>query len=171
MAALRMKAYLASAEAVLHAKGVLPVDWIQMLFASIDPLFAFNKFRAYAAMDPASDEARRFVIVEDWLNDGVVLTAPAARQALQQWYIDNEPVNGVWTIGADLVDTAHIDIPVLVVAATGDRLVPEASAKAFMAGSDKVTQLGPDIGHIGMMASNRAVDEVWRPVAGFLAEK
>ncbi|HEY8964410.1 MAG TPA: alpha/beta fold hydrolase, partial [Alphaproteobacteria bacterium] len=132
MATLRMKAYLTSAEAVLLAKNVLPVDWIQMLFASIDPLFAFNKYRSYAAMDKESDAARRFVIVEDWLNDGVDLAAPSARQALQEWYIDNQPINGVWSIGADLVDTANISVPVLVVAASGDKLVPEISARAFM---------------------------------------
>lgn len=171
MMTLRMRAYLGTAEAVMNAKSVLPVDWIQMLFASIDPLFAFNKFRAYAAMDPASDEARRFVIVEDWLNDGVDLVAPAARQALQEWYVDNQPINGVWSIGADLVDTGRIAAPVLVVAASGDRLVPAASARAFMQGQGNVTTISPNIGHIGMMASSRARDEVWQPVADWLKDQ
>jgi len=165
----RMHAYLANAEPVMLAKGVLPVDWIQMLFASIDPLFVFNKFRAFAAMDKNTDEARRFVIVEDWLNDGVNMTAPAARQALQEWYIDNQPFNGVWTIGKGLVDTALIEPPVLVVAATGDRLVCEASASAFA--SRHTTTITPDIGHIGMMASNRAIAEVWQPVADWLKQR
>lgn len=165
---LRMRAYAMCAQGVMDATGRLPVDWIQALFATVDPLFAFNKFRAFARMDPLSEEARRFVVVEDWLNDGVPLTAPAAKQALWQWYIENQPVNGVWTVGAGLADAGNIAVPALVVAAKGDRLVPEASALALARAIPDAQVMGPDIGHIGMMASTRAKAEVWEPVAGWL---
>jgi polyhydroxyalkanoate synthase len=168
--ALRINAFATAVEPVLQ-HGTLPVDWIQALFASIDPLFAFNKFRAFAGMDPASDEARRFVIVEDWLNDGVDLTAPSARQALQQWYIDNQPFNAVWTIGNRLVDAANIKVPVLVVAAGGDRLVPAPSALAIMQQIAAAESMTPDIGHIGLMASPRANKGVWEPIARWLATR
>jgi polyhydroxyalkanoate synthase len=165
---MRMQAFAMTAEPVMDATGTLPVDWIQALFASIDPLFAFNKFRAFAEMDKDSPEARRFVIVEDWLNDGVDLTAPAARQALHEWYVDNQPVNGVWTIGPDIVDVSKIKVPTLVVAAANDRLVPQQSALAIMQQIDAGQSLTPDIGHIGMMASPRATKAVWQPVVDFL---
>lgn len=168
---LRMEAYANAAEPVMDAMGVLPVDWIQALFASVDPLFMFNKFRAFAEMDQGSPEARRFVIVEDWLNDGVDLAAPAARQALRDWYVDNQPVNGVWTIGNQLADASRIKVPTLVVAASNDRLVPKESASAIAAQIDLCQSIAPEIGHIGMMASARAIDAVWRPVADFLKQQ
>lgn len=166
--ALRMETYKNAAEPVMAATGVLPVDWIQALFASVDPLFMFNKFRAYAEMDKSTPEARRFVIVEDWLNDGVDLAAPAARQALQEWYIDNQPANGVWTIGNSIADAAKIKVPALVVAAANDRLVPHPSALAIAQQIEGRKTLEPAIGHIGMMASARAEKAVWKPVIDWL---
>ncbi|MCB9986123.1 MAG: alpha/beta fold hydrolase [Rhodospirillales bacterium] len=167
--ALRMQAFSLSAQGVMAATGVLPVDWIQALFASIDPLFAFNKFRAYAEMDKDSEAARRFVTVEDWLNDGVDLAAPAARQALEEWYVENQPANGVWTIGRALADPSTIRTPALVVAAGGDRLVPQQSALALHAQIVAAEKHTPEIGHIGMMASARAPAAVWDRVVAFLA--
>jgi polyhydroxyalkanoate synthase len=165
---IRMNSYFMSAGPVMTTTGTLPVDWIQALFASIDPLFAFNKFRAFADMDPDGEQARRFVIVEDWLNDGVDLTAPAAQQALSNWYVNNEPHNGVWTIGSNLVLASNIRVPTLVVAAGGDKLVPAPSALAIVQQIAAAQSISPDIGHIGMMASDRAINAVWQPIAAFL---
>jgi polyhydroxyalkanoate synthase len=165
---LRMQAVMNAAEPVMEATQVLPVDWIQALFASVDPLFAFNKFRAFAAMDKNSPEAKRFVMVENWLNDGVDLAAPAAKQALAEWYIENQPYNGVWTLNKNLVDITKIKQPVLVVAAGKDKLVPKESALAVTAQIENCTAMQPDIGHIGMMASPRARVMVWQPVVEWL---
>ncbi len=66
----------------LEKLGHLPVDFIQSLFALFQPMQVFSKFVAASALDPASPEARHFVLVEDWLNDGVPLTAPVARECL-----------------------------------------------------------------------------------------
>lgn len=169
--AARMQAFTMAAEPVMAATGRLPVDWIQALFASIDPLFAFNKFKTMAGLDPDSRAARHFVIVEDWLNDGVDLAAPAARQALLEWYVENQPHNGVWNIGPRMVDAAAIKIPTLVVAAENDKLVPSASALSIMQHIDAASKLTPSVGHIGMMASARAHDEVWLPIAAWLKDK
>lgn len=169
--ALRMNVFMSSAELVMQAQNRLPVDWIQALFASIDPLFAFNKFRAFAQMDQTSPQARQFVIVEDWLNDGVDMTANAARQSLANWYIQNEPHNGVWTIGKNLADAGAIKVPTLVVAATGDKLVPAPSALAILQHIAAAESLTPDLGHIGLMASPRAKAAVWAPIADWLKRR
>lgn len=166
--AIRMQAFLATAMPVMTAKGVLPVDWIQMLFTAIDPLFAFNKFRNFLNMPQGSDEARRFVIVEDWLNNGVPLTTPAAHQALHDWYIQNQPVSGVWTIGTHLISDAFVTTPTCVITPANDRLVPSESAVQFMQQNESVTRMSPPLGHIGIMASSRAQKQVWEPLAKWL---
>ena len=42
--------------------------------------------------------ARRFVVLEDWLNDGVPLAAPVAREVLSGWYGANTPAAGAWRL-------------------------------------------------------------------------
>ena len=42
--------------------------------------------------------AALFVALEDWLNDGVPLPAPVARQCLAGWYGRNEPGRLAWRI-------------------------------------------------------------------------
>jgi len=165
---MRMNAFALSAGPVMETTRTLPVDWIQALFASIDPLFAFNKFRSFAKMEKDSQEARRFVMVEDWLNDGVDLTAGAANQAMQQWYIENQPANGVWTLGKGIADASYIKTPTFVVAAGTDKLVPKDTALAIGKQIVAAQTYIPDIGHIGMMASPRAAKAVWQPIAEFL---
>ena len=48
-------------EVMLGAQGCLPVDAIQMMFASLDPTLVGRKFRSFANLDPQSEQARRFV--------------------------------------------------------------------------------------------------------------
>lgn len=165
---LRMQAFLMSATPVMATKGELPPDWIQLLFTTIDPLFAFNKFVKFANLDALSDDARRFVIVEDWLNNGVPLTANAATQALNEWYIQNQPASGVWTVGKHLITEDAITTPVCLIASSVDRLVPFESANAFMQQNESVTRITPPLGHIGMMTSSRAKTLVWEPLSAWL---
>src|SRR5207302_7029494 len=60
-------------------QGTLPVDAIQSLFFMLDPLSAERKFTRFATLDPAGEEARGFVALEDWVNDGVPLARSVAR--------------------------------------------------------------------------------------------
>src|SRR3546814_15568197 len=49
----------------------LEVDVLQGFFWALDPFTALKKFTQFATLAPDSDAARRFVAMEDWLNDGV----------------------------------------------------------------------------------------------------
>ena len=69
-------------EPALAFNDTLPVDVLQVLFAMLDPWGVADKYRAFARLDPASERARLFVALEDWLNDGVPLAAPVARECL-----------------------------------------------------------------------------------------
>src|SRR6185312_6318037 len=85
-------------EAMLEVLGELPIDVLQMLVFSLDPTQSGVKFRNFAALDPASDAARRFVALEDWANDGVTLAGPVARECLFGWYGENTPAAGRWRV-------------------------------------------------------------------------
>ncbi len=149
--------------------GDLPLDTIQALFAALQPLGAMRKFERFARLDQSSRAARAFVAVEDWLNDGVPLSAPVARDCLIGWYGENRPGKGTWRIAGLPVAPQALNVPSLHMVPGDDRIVPPESAEALaalMAGSDS---LKPAIGHIGMMSSRRAGQTVWQPIADWLA--
>lgn len=156
-------------EPAIQFFGCLPVDVIQALFTALDPLLAFKKFQDFAAMDQQSGAARRFVALEDWLNDGVPLTAAVARETLGLWYGDNATAEMTWRLGGEVVDPAAFRGESLVVIPRNDRIVPPASALAITEHLGDVRLLRPPLGHIGMMASRHAAD-LWTRIARFVAD-
>ncbi len=146
----------------------LPIDWLQTLFALVDPYGVGRKYRAFATLDPDSTRARRFVALEDWLNDGVPLAAPVAREALGGWYGDNTPARGNWLVAGLPVDPAALRLPTLVAAPTRDRLVPPASARPLATLIPDATLITPQVGHIGMIAGTNAETALWRPMLTWL---
>jgi polyhydroxyalkanoate synthase len=153
---------------MLRQVGELPVDAIQALFTGIDPLQVVRKFVAFADMDAASPRAETFVAVEDWLNDGVPLAAPVARECLAGWYGANTPGRGEWRVAGELVQPATVDLPALVVLPDQDRIVPPASAEALAAALPRAERLQPVAGHIGMIVGGGAVEQLYRPLADWL---
>jgi polyhydroxyalkanoate synthase subunit PhaC len=152
------------------AAGVMPVDIIQYLFALLQPFQAVAKFIDFAALDPGSMEARQFVLIEDWLNDGVPLPAKVARACLQDWYGDNLTAKFNWRAGGRIVDPRTLSIPSYVVVPGRDRIVPPESARPLAKFLPRASLHEPMTGHIGMMASRNASHQVWKPLLRWLEE-
>lgn len=153
---------------VIDMHGVLPVDMLQALFASLDPDMIPRKFRAFSAMRMGSAKARDFVAMEDWLNDGVPLAGPVARESLFGWYADNAPGRLRWTIDGEIVDPADIAARVLVLVPSRDRIVPPESALGLARACPKAQAERVPLGHIGMMTARRAGTLVHGPLARWL---
>jgi polyhydroxyalkanoate synthase len=152
--------------------GELPVDILQTLFWSLDPWLAVKKFGRFLGMDPASETAREFVLLEDWLNEGPPLAGPVARECLVGWYGENLPATGQWTVGGKRIVPSRIKLPALVMIPSGDRIVPPLSAAALaepQRGLKNATRLDLPLGHIGMVVSGRARELCWTPLLDWLA--
>jgi polyhydroxyalkanoate synthase len=146
----------------------LPLSVIQGLFLSLDPFLAERKFARFAQLDPASEAARSFVALEDWLNDGVPLARAVAQECGGSWYRDNAPAQGKWRVAGQAVEPRRFDKPALVVVPSRDRIVPPRSAAALAAAFPNATVMRPPLGHIGMMTGGAAPQAVWRPIAAWL---
>ena len=157
-------ALLPALEPVLAATGALPVDLIQLLFAGLDPFGIARKFRAFGRLDPASPRAAHFVALEDWLNDGIPLPAPVARECLGDWYGENTPGRGTWCVAGAPVDPSAWQGPAFLAIPRGDRIVPPESARALAARLPAATVLDVPAGHIGMAAGMKAEAVLWRPL-------
>lgn len=146
----------------------MDVDILQGFFWALDPLTALKKFTHFATLDQSGDAARRFVAMEDWLNDGVPLANAVARECLEGWYGNNTPVQGRWLIGGRPVLPQDWKKPALVVLPERDRLVPRESAAALLAQMPQAEKLEVPSGHIGMMVGPRAEAGLWQPLAAWV---
>ena len=71
---------------LLEDYGELPVDVIQSMFSALDPFLVSRKFIRFADAKTDGAAAEDFVALEDWLNDGVPLSGPVARECMGGWY-------------------------------------------------------------------------------------
>lgn len=148
--------------------GEMPVDLLQSFFAGLDPLSLLAKFRRFGELPAESDHAAKFVALEDWLNDGVGLAAPVARECLEDWYGANTPGRGQWRIDGAAVTPEALDLPVLVLVPRGDRIVPPGSALGLARRLKHAEIQEPAAGHIGMMVGGGARPKVWDPLEAWI---
>lgn len=153
------------------ALGEVPVDVLQALFASQDPLLGLRKFSRFAAMPQDSAAAQAFVALEDWLNDGVPLAIPVARECLGGWYGEDLPGRGLWQVDDKRILPREADIPALVVVPGQDRIVPPATAAVLADILPQAERLTPPLGHIGMIVARDAPAAVWAPLGAWLAHQ
>ena len=150
------------------ALGEVPVDVLQALFAAQDPLLVLRKFSRFAEMAPDSSAALGFVALEDWLNDGVPLAIPVARECLGGWYGEDRPGRGEWRIGGNAIRPRDVEIPSLVVVPAQDRIVPPGTAAALADELPQAETWTPSLGHIGMIVARDAPSVVWEPLRAWL---
>jgi poly(3-hydroxyalkanoate) synthetase len=164
----KVAAMCAMLEPMLGSVGTVPVDMLQMLFALDDPMAVAEKFRRFGRLDQSGDAAQLFVALEDWLNDGVPLSAATARECLRDWYRDNLPMRREWRVAGLAIDPASIQVPAFVAAPRRDHIVPPESARPLAELLPLATLLEPDAGHIGMTAGRSAQKVLWEPLRDWL---
>ena len=157
------------AEPLLAFSRTLPVDALQLLFAMLDPWGIARKYRGFARLDPEGPRARLFVALEDWLNDGVPLAAPVARECLSGWYGENTPARGAWRVAGLPVEPQALRMPAFVAVPSRDRIVPPESAAPLARLIPGATLHRPAAGHIGMAAGSNAAAALWQPLANWVA--
>jgi polyhydroxyalkanoate synthase len=153
---------LALAEMWSHSKraaeqlGALPMEVLQAAFWSLDPERTVRKFAEFGRLDPASAEARRFVELEEWANEGEPLPYPAARELIEDLFGRDLPGTGQW-IGTDT-----LTVPALHLTAEHDRIAPAATAPAG-------ETIAIPSGHVGMIVGS-ARTRLHEALAAFLTD-
>ena len=152
----------------LDGNDFLPVEVVQSVFTAFQPLHAFRKFSSFALTDQSSSAAARFVLTEDWLNDGVPLTIPAARECFGDWSSRNLTAKNEWRVDGKVIDPRTVTTPAYVVVPGRDRIVPPQSAMPLAHALPHAIRHEPMMGHIGIMSSPNAPAQVWKPLVGWL---
>ena len=141
------------------ALGALPMEVLQAVFWSLDSERTVSKFAKFAGLDPAGAEARRFVQLEDWANQGEPLPCAAAAELIEQFFGADRPGSGGWTISGKTI-TDRLDVPALHFTAGRDRIAPAATAPS----GDSVPIAA---GHVGMIVG-RAREQLHSGLRRFL---
>ena len=158
-------------EAAAAMFGAAPGEALQTLFALRDPALAARKFRDFAKWSPASFEAKLFVALEDWANDGVPLAARVAREAFHDWFLRNKPSRGLWRLGGHQVDPKRFARPALILAGSRDMVAPPESTRPLAEAMPQARHLEAPAGHVGLIVGGAAPEQVWRPLFAFLSER
>ena len=137
------------------ALGALPAEILQQIFWRIDPARTIAKFEQFASKDPASPEAHNYVAVEDWANDGPPIALAAGRELMEDMMAANITGAGQWRVAGRRIDSAALDIPLLNILSTTDRITPAATA---WAGGERIAL---DEGHVGMVVGRKASRSLW----------
>jgi polyhydroxyalkanoate synthase subunit PhaC len=135
-----------AAKAAAASLKALPMEVLQAAFWSLDPSRTVSKFAAFSKLEPGSDDARRFVVLEDWANEGEPLPLPAARELIEDFFGADFPGTGKWTLRGKAM-TDEVAVPLLNCTASKDRITPAISAPAGR--SEDVPS-----GHVGMVVGS-----------------
>jgi polyhydroxyalkanoate synthase subunit PhaC len=133
-------------QAAAQQLGALPMEVLQAAFWSLDPDRTVSKFAEFGRLDSAGDDARRFVELEEWANEGEPLPYPAAKELIEDLFGHDLPGSGEWRIGGKAV-LDEIAAPALHLTAAHDRIAPAATAP----GGERIAI---PAGHVGMIVGS-----------------
>ena len=142
--------------------GLVPMEVLQSGFWQLDPRRTVAKFERFAAMKPGSAEARAFVALEDWANEGAPLTFAAGRQLFDDFLVADLPGRGKWEVCGQPVRPEALAVPMLSFVSTSDRIVPAATS------ANTGVRMQTSLGHVGMIIGARARTTLWQPLADWL---
>ncbi len=160
----KLAALWAAARPTTEALGLLPMEVLQSAFWSLDPARTVAKFEAFAALATDSEQATAFVALEDWANDGPPLAGAAARELFEDMFAADLHGREEWLVGGRAVDPAALDIPLLDIVSTVDRIVPAATAHGL---GDRIELA---LGHVGMIVGSGARDSLWARLDRWLSQ-
>jgi polyhydroxyalkanoate synthase len=142
--------------------------WLQILFWRHDPLTALHKFKRFANLDPHSLDAPLFTLTEDWLNDGVDLPLSLLAECANEWYAKNTPSRHTWKIAKQIISPDTLTMPLHIITAERDGLVPPESSAALTTHNQAVHHLF-HTGHIGLFAGSQSKNSIWPQVQHILS--
>lgn len=151
----------------MQALPLVPVDILQTLFATLQPMTAIERLMAFATEDDPV-QCDRLAAIEDWLADGIPLERDIALHAFTDWYVANAPYQGTWQVLGQKVAAQELQLPVFVLAPDRDVIVPKPSALAFAEQVSHAHVLEVSAGHIGIMVGRRAPESFFAPFTAWL---
>lgn len=159
----RLASLWQQAKPLCERLGYVPMEILQSSFWAIDPTRTIQKFAAFADMAEGSEEALAFLALEDWANAGPPLTFAAGCDIFEQFYAENLPGRGQWTVSGVNIMPEDLTCPSLSIGSTTDRIVPAQASPHLR------ERIDLSLGHVGMVVGGRARAALWQPLSEWIA--
>lgn len=128
------------------------------------------KFARFAEMRPGSAQAREFLQIEQWLQDGKDMSGPAAYTCFVEWAVQNTPLRGHWQVGGETIRPEHIKTPVFLGIPERDGIVPPAASDPLIHAWPHAHIHRMEAGHVSMIAGLHARQQLWQPLTRWLEQ-
>jgi poly[(R)-3-hydroxyalkanoate] polymerase subunit PhaC len=158
---------------IIDIYHVMPGEFLNVGFLLLDPInLVIGKYEGFLDMI-SSEGMSSFLRMDQWVFDSPAIPGEAFRQYIKQWYHDNLVIKGEFEALGERVDLKDIEVPVLVLAAKFDHIVPLESQKAIL---DLVSSKDKDVyeigkGHIGITTSRDSHKEFWPKVIKWIQQR
>lgn len=130
----------------------VPKIYIQIMFFLMFPSQFQDKINKY--FDLESSEAKElFMKVEEWLQSGNTISKSMYRQIIQDFCWKNILLNNEWCIDGDPIYLENINVPVCIIHAREDQIVPFCSMNPLQKQIKDSTLIEVEGGHIGYLVN------------------
>jgi polyhydroxyalkanoate synthase subunit PhaC len=161
-------------DALIDAYGNCPAWFLQSCFLYMKPVQ--NLLEKYITFYEQMDDPRiisSYFALERWINDNIPVAGEAFREFVKSLYQGNELVRGEFRLGDRRVDLGSVICPLLLLTAKNDHLVAPPSTQGIRphVGSEDVTSMTIDAGHVGLVVGGKAQKTIWPEATRWLAER
>jgi polyhydroxyalkanoate synthase len=154
---------LAALEQWLSTQQHISPQTLEHWFYLQSPWSVHAKFRQLAELKQDTT-AEAFLAAENWLHDGVPLTAPTARDGWVNWGHHNTLLHGRWRVLGQSIRLAQIPHPTLIISPREDAIVPPASSKPLVKQLPQRMLHEPATGHIGALVGQQRHSHLVEPL-------
>lgn len=143
---------------VLDETGNVPADAVYKGFAALRPTTDMFKYATLWERLWNDEFVDGYQAMAAWIRDQTPLPGALARQMVDLLVRDNLLATGELPIGGRTIYLSDVTCPVLNVMAENDHMVPPEASELLsdLVGSDDVTDLRIEAGHIGLAAGRDA---------------
>lgn len=153
----------------LEQTNLVPANLIHNLFCHlhIDSVInKLHKFNLLLQKNDSQSEIDNFLSIENWINDGIAMTANLAKTCFIDFSHLNITHNKQWKINGSIIDPSGLEVPVLLINSKKDKIVPYES-NIQIAG--KFDEISTNMGHVAMVAGLKAKQNTWQPYLKWLS--
>jgi len=134
----------------LETLNVVPAIYTKILFFMLAPDYFNLKIDKYFDLTNAKDK-QLFMEVEHWLMSGISIPKATYFQIIRDIMIENKPAKNQWIIDNVKVTCESLKLPVFIMIAKNDQLVPKSSILPLYNGIKNVNLMEVSGGHISYL--------------------
>jgi poly(3-hydroxyalkanoate) synthetase len=146
---------------IYEESGIMPPYIIKIFFTMINQRQVYDKFIEFSSIDIESSKYKKFLAIENWLNDGISVSINTVRDIINNFYLKNITAHGKWVINGKLITLSKIKQKVFIAMPLRDGIVPIGSSLPMLSYLSNKYIFTPDTGHIGMVVGNDAKKNLW----------